>query len=94
MADVLEFMRLINAPLLALACIGTLIRLAETWPSHTRGARLVFEGLVVLQAAGAAGSAIKYLSGAPVDLSIVPVTLGGALVVGGLLWPTRSRKET
>ncbi|MCM0622344.1 hypothetical protein [Nocardioides bruguierae] len=91
MADLLELMRLINAPLLALACIGTLIRLAETWPSHTRGARLIFEGLVILQAAGAAGSAIKYLTNAPVDLSIVPVTLGGALVVVGLIWPHRPR---
>lgn len=83
MTNLLELLRAANVALLTLAVLALVLWLADAWSSLSRGRIISMIGVRVLLVGGVTGSAIKYLTEAPVDGSILIVTLGAALVIVG-----------
>ena len=90
MTPILEWLRAANVALTIAALATLAVRLNYTIDAMTYGRRLAMTGVLGLFAATAVGSAIKYLNGVPVDISVPLVTLACLAVLAGA---TSSRDE-
>lgn len=83
MSHVLELLRAANVALLTVAVLALVLWLSDAWSSLSRGRRITMVSIRVLLLGGIAGSAIKFLTHAPVDASILIVTIGSLGVIVG-----------
>lgn len=83
MNDVLSLLRAANVALLSAALLTLIIWLSDTWSGLSWGRRLSMGSIRLLVVGGIAGSAIKYATNAPVDASIIVVTVAALGVIAG-----------
>ena len=92
MTRFLEVLRAINVPLLMVTAFAVAVRTNDYWADLSRGRRLVYGGVVVFIANGAVGSSIKYVTHAPVDISIAITTAISATILLGV-WMSRHESK-
>lgn len=90
MTNVLELLRAANVALLTIAVLALVLWLSDAWTSLSRGRKIAMVSIRLLLLGGIVGSAIKYVTHAPVDASILIVTAGS---VGVIVGQFMARKE-
>lgn len=90
MSAILDTLRAANVALLTIAVLTLVLWLSDAWPSLSRGRKITMISIRVLLLGGIAGSAIKYVTHAAVDTSILIVTVGS---VGVIVGQFMARKE-
>lgn len=91
MSDVYDILRAANVALLTLAVASLVVWLTDTWDGLSRGRKISMASVRLLLLGGVLGSAIKYVTHAPTDISILIVTVGATGVIAGQ-WMARNDK--
>ena len=89
----LTICRAANVLLISLALLALIVWLSDTWGDLSFGRKLSMTSIRVLLLGGVVGSAIKYATGAPVDVSVLIVTLSSIGVIVGQ-WLARHEART
>ena len=91
MTTTLELMRAANVALLSLAVLALIVWLSDAWSALSVGRRISMLSVRLLLIGGVVGSAIKFWTAAPVDGSIVLVTISATGIIVGQFLARKDR---
>lgn len=83
MDQVYDALRAANVALLTLAVTSLVVWLTDTWEALSLGRRISMVSVRLLLIGGIVGSAIKYATHAPTDVSVLIVAIGSLGVIVG-----------
>lgn len=83
MSYALDILRAANVALLTIAVLSLIVWLSDAWATLSWGRRISMVSIRLLLFGGIVGSAIKYLTNAPTDASVLIVTFGSLGVILG-----------